>query len=235
MKIYTIIISALTLVGAIFWSLKSNFDYEPLILLTTSFVGIVYGIFFMKNEEIIPVNETKNNISIDKNSNNSGNINKININIGNLEKPVEPLKTSKSIKLEGDDLIEHLKRKLKILFIDDDRNFQIVKILKSSGWSKTTSIIDVKNLNMTSVKESDILFIDIRGVGKSMNLEGEGLDLALIIKQKYPEKSVVIYSANSNSNSFHDAWKIINGRLMKNALPIEFENLIIEHGKKTLN
>jgi hypothetical protein len=168
--------------------------------------------------------------------NNTGNSNNISINIGNQQNPIKEQNNSNKIDIDGEDFIEHLKRKLKILFIDDDSDFNIVKILKSSGWSKTSSIVDVKNLNMSSVKDSDILFIDIRGVGKAMNLQGEGLDLALIIKQRYPEKKVVIYSANPSSNSFHDAWKIIDDRLMKNALPIEFENIIIEYGKKiTIN
>lgn len=242
MKLYTIIISTVSIIGGSYWIYLSGFDPEPIILVFTSICGLIFGLFY-KNEEK-NTSPAIDKIEISRNSNSQNNLsgaNNISINIentghienrGNIES--KEIEQPKQLNLKGDDLIDHLKRKLKVLFIDDDSDFQIVKILRNSGWNRTSSTVDVKNLNMSSVKDSDILFIDIRGVGKSMNLPDEGLDLAFMIKQKYPEKIVVIYSANPHSNSFHDAWNIIDGRLMKNALPIEFENLIVEYGKKII-
>jgi glucose uptake protein GlcU len=46
MKIYTISIAIVSLIGGIFWSFNSDFEYEPIILVVTSLVGSIYGIFF---------------------------------------------------------------------------------------------------------------------------------------------------------------------------------------------
>ncbi|PKB17237.1 transcriptional regulator [Flavobacterium sp. 5] len=122
--------------------------------------------------------------------------------------------------------VDAQKSKFTILFIDDDKNFNIVKILKDSGWKNTSSVTDIKNLDIQAVKDADLFFIDINGVGKLMNCEFEGLDLALMLKQKYSNKKVVIYSANKNFNAFHSAWDICDFKLEKNALPLQFISLV---------
>jgi hypothetical protein len=50
-----------------------------------------------------------------------------------------------------------------------------------------------------------------------------------MLKQKYPNKKVVIYSANKNSNSFHKAWDECDFKLEKNALPYQFQNLVEQY------
>jgi hypothetical protein len=52
------------------------------------------------------------------------------------------------------------------------------------------------------------------------------LDLALMLKDKYPQKKVVIYSANKKTNAFHEAFDKCDFRLEKNALPNQFQNLV---------
>ena len=114
-------------------------------------------------------------------------------------------------------VIESLKSKTCVLFIDDDRNFNVVKILKDSGWKNTKTVVDIKTLDIPVVKDADIVFVDINGVGKMLNLQYEGLDLALMLKQKYPEKKIIIYSATKNISwrrthchiSFKILWKNI--------------------------
>lgn len=122
--------------------------------------------------------------------------------------------------------IDALKNRYRILFIDDDKNFNIVKILKASGWKHTTAVQDLKSLDSESVRTSDIFFVDINGVGKLLNCQFEGLDLALMLKQRYPDKIVGIYSANRNNNAFHDAWDTCDFKLEKNALPYQFQSLV---------
>jgi hypothetical protein len=112
------------------------------------------------------------------------------------------------------------------LFIDDDKKFSYVQNLKDGGWKLTKTIADIKNVDVPAVKKSHIFFVDINGVGKLLNLEHEGLDLALMLKQRYPDKKVIIYSANKNSNAFHQAWNICDYRLEKNALPYQFQSLV---------
>ncbi|HMO41472.1 MAG TPA: hypothetical protein PKC76_19065 [Saprospiraceae bacterium] len=75
----------------------------------------------------------------------------------------------------------------------------------------------------------DIYFVDINGVGKLLNCKNEGLDLALMLKQRYPDKKVVIYSANSKNNVFHEAWDKCDSKIEKNALPYQFQSLVEQY------
>ena len=123
-------------------------------------------------------------------------------------------------------LLDELRKKTYILFIDDDKNFAVVNILKQSGWKNTKTIVDIKTLDILQIREADIIFIDINGVGKLLKLENEGLDIALMLKRKYPNKKVIIYSANRKHDNFHEAWSLCDYKLEKNALPFDFINLV---------
>jgi len=210
----TFLIAIVGLFGGIIWAINTNFDYEPIILAIISFLEIV-GYLTLKDE--------KKEDSIPTNNKNEVNIL---INTETKEKEKEKEKEEDVPSNDRNTIIEKKKNIISILFIDDDTNFRVVKILKDSGWKRTKSVIDIKSIDIPIVQNADILFIDINGVGKILGLEYEGLDLALMIKQKYSTKKVIIYSANKNSNSFHKAWDIIDSRLVKNALPYQFQNLV---------
>ena len=120
------------------------------------------------------------------------------------------------------------KSKTKILFIDDDMKFRVVKILSSSGWINTSIIKDAKTLEEPNIIDAHILFVDIQGVGAAMGFDSEGLGLALALKEKYPKKKVVIYSAESKGDRFHDALRKADTFLPKNADPYEFQKLVEE-------
>jgi hypothetical protein len=154
--------------------------------------------------------------------------NTINLNLGKMEKDNNVETESKNDSLNREAKIDSLKSKVKILFIDDDKKFNIVKILKDSKWKNTKSVVDIKSLDIPIVKEADILFVDVNGVGKLLKCEHEGLDIALMLKQKYPDKKIVIYSANKNNN-FHSAWDICDFKLEKNALPYQFQSLVEQY------
>ena len=126
-------------------------------------------------------------------------------------------------------IIDSMKSKVRILFIDDDKEYNMVKILKSDGWKHTETTEDIRGLDIPLVKRSDVFFVDINGVGKLLNCEYQGLDLAQMLKEKYPNKTVVIYSANENQHAFHPAWDICDKRLEKNALPNQFEKIVEDH------
>lgn len=119
-----------------------------------------------------------------------------------------------------------IKEKTKILFIDDNHtDFKIVSILKKSGWVNTKSIKDVVNLDDQKVKNADIIFVDINGVGKTL-FKDEGLGLASALKKKYEEKKIIIYSADTKGDRFHKALREVDGCLSKDAEPFQFSNLI---------
>lgn len=81
--------------------------------------------------------------------------------------------------------------------------------------------------------KSDIFFVDIQGVGKKLDFQDEGLGLANALKNKYPNKKVVIYSAENRGDRFHEALKKADDSLPKNAEPFQFQQTIenLLHGQ----
>jgi len=229
-NLYSLILAFIGLIGGLLWGYQSNWDFEPLILVCISVTQILAYFFLPKENAIVEtlpilntnINNTSGSNNIKTGSNNHNNI--IDIQFLGL---TDVAKSEIANKPEDDNMmIESKKNKISILFIDDDKNFNIVKILKVSGWKNTKTITDIKSLDDQNLKNSEIIFVDINGVGKILNLPNEGLDLALMIKQKYSTKKVIIYSANNNNNSFHEAWTVADSRLEKNALPYQFQRLV---------
>ena len=116
-----------------------------------------------------------------------------------------------------------LNKSMQILFVDDQK-FDIVEVLKKAGWSNTKRVKDVTNLDATDVKNSDVIFVDVNGVGCQLFPKDQGLGLAEAIKTKYPQKYIVIYSAVSHH--FHKALNVVDLVLEKNADPYEFINIL---------
>jgi ActR/RegA family two-component response regulator len=133
---------------------------------------------------------------------------------------------------ENDFLAE--KARTRILFVDDDTEFPIIKILKGAGWENTRVVKDVQNLDDQKVRVADIPFVDVRGVGTRLFPNDEGLGLVLSLKKKYPQKRVVIYSANPEGDMTHEALRVADSFLPKNADPYEFINLIETFAKRAL-
>jgi len=214
----TLIIALVGVVGGAVWAITSNWEIEPIILTIVSCLEIL-GFFLLKSPENSP-DRAEQVVTND-------NFVNVNVNVNNTPKEESTPEISER-QLGRETIIDSMKSKARILFIDDDKNFNVVKILKDSGWRQTKTLVDIKTLDTAAVTEADILFVDINGVGKLLNLQYEGLDLALMLKQKYPSKRVVIYSANKTSNSFHEAWDKCDFKLEKNALPYQFQSLVEE-------
>ncbi len=121
--------------------------------------------------------------------------------------------------------IDELKAKTHILFIDDDAKFKVVDILSKSGWLHTRRISDISGLDDEKIQRANIFFIDIQGVGKKLKFRDEGLGLAKALKDRFPNKKVVIYSAQTYGERFHDALRKADDFLAKNADPYEFQQL----------
>lgn len=216
----SLFIAIIGLIGGAIWAYRSLWDYEPIIMFSVSFLEII-GFFFITKESGVR-EKTKEN----HNENNNKNVQNVEIIINRDSSKSKIDIPSNSLSKDRNAVIETKKGKVGILFIDDDTKFNVVKILKDSGWKNTKTIVDIKSIDLPIVQNADILFVDINGVGKILGLEFEGLDLALMLKQKYSEKKVIIYSAKKNSNSFHNAWDVIDARLEKNALPYQFQNIV---------
>lgn len=123
--------------------------------------------------------------------------------------------------------IDGIKAQTNILFIDDDKKFRIVPILKKAGWRNTSFFPnpDVTDINAEKIRNAHIIFVDIKGVGTTM-YDNEGLDLVVDLKKKYPEKKVVMYSSVQEHRLFHDAIKMADERIPKNSYPAVFVSVI---------
>lgn len=170
------------------------------------------------------IRETVN--ASENNSNKVGNITQ-NLNISSFAPTATDGQNNPTHKAPGS-----LKRDTRILFIDGDKKFKIAGILKRMGWDQVKMIRDVSNLDETDVLNSDVLFIDIQGVGLKMNMNDEGLGLALAIKRRHPEKKIIIYSAQETGERFHQALNEADYTLPKNAEPVRFEETLLRVLKK---
>ncbi len=127
---------------------------------------------------------------------------------------------------------ERTKHNVRILFIDDNHaDYKMVSILKKAGWTNTKSVKDIVDLDNHLILESDIIFVDINGVGTTM-FEDQGLGLASALKTKHPSKKVVIYSAETTGDRFHKALRQVDDCLAKNAEPYQFIDLVESLSKK---
>jgi hypothetical protein len=161
----------------------------------------------------------------------SSNISNIDIKINHQNStPSENNSIDKSIgsRVTPKKTLNDFKNETRILFVDDDARFKVTKILVKSGWVHTKLIKDCETLDDRDIVDASILFIDVQGVGVAMGFGDEGLGLALAIKKKYPTKKVIIYSAETKGDRFHEALRKADSFLAKNADPYEFQRIVEE-------
>lgn len=128
--------------------------------------------------------------------------------------------------MEEPENLETKKNTTKILFIDDEVKFKVVKILQNAGWLHTKLIKDAKSLDQPEIYESQIIFVDVQGVGVELNFKEEGLGLASALKKKYPNKKIIIYSAEQKGDRFHQALREVDDFLPKDADPYQFQSIV---------
>lgn len=175
-------------------------------------IGVAVISFFLNNLF------KENSKSTSKATANNSNSFVINNNLGNSKSTVPA--TSEA------DRTEILKARIKILFVDDEHTkFKMVSILRKAGWKNTKSVKDITDLDDLKAKEADVIFVDINGVGKTL-FNDQGLGLAAALKDRYPNKKIVLYSAETKGDRFHKALREVDGCLSKDAEPYQFANLI---------
>lgn len=132
--------------------------------------------------------------------------------------------------------LDEIKSVCNILFIDD-RKFPVVEILNNAGWVNTRAIKDVDSLDQKELKEAHIIFSDIQGVGKKLKFSEEGLGLVEAIRNKYPTKKIIVYSAEENGKieAFHPSINIVDNRLSKNSDPYQFQVLVEKYSKEAFS
>lgn len=158
-----------------------------------------------------------------------GNVSGLNLNGNNNNVNLTMVLTPRGE--EQSDSIVDMKATCQILFIDDEKLDTLIKTLKASGWKNIKRIDDTANLDMVDIRNANIIFVDIKGVGVKLKFRNEGVGLAAELKRKYPEKGLVIYSATPEHKLFDPDIKMVDDWLYKNAEPIQFCNMIEQYGR----
>lgn len=172
-----------------------------------SIAGVIFGIYRLFNSS------PKERQSSGANNNN----NNININIGAGKS--HPIASERDPQEETQ--LSKLKLATKILFVDDEK-FKVVDILKSQGWVNASRVKDIHNIDDPVVRNADIIFVDINGVGKTLFPSDQGLGLANALMDHYPKKKVVIYSAEQTGDRFNKTLKRASDIMSKDSDPYEF-------------
>lgn len=122
-------------------------------------------------------------------------------------------------------LVSHVdpKAAVSVLFVDDQK-FDHVSVLKRAGWTNTKSIKNISRIDCSEVANADVLFIDINGVATDLFPKEQGLGAAVKIKEAYPDKYVVVYSAQPQLLS--DSLSKVDGVLPKDADPYQYTNIL---------
>lgn len=190
--------------------------------ITNNYEWIFSGIGVAIIGWVIIVIKKNKNIGHHKASNSNKNVININNNGSEPENSSKQQKQSSKPKRKDD---------YRILFIDDNHSdFKMVSILKKAGWTNTRAIKDLTDLDDQKAREASIIFVDINGVGTQM-FEDQGLGLAAALKDKYPNKTIILYSAEPKGNRFDKKLRKVDDSLAKNAEPYEFISLIEQYSE----
>ncbi len=136
-----------------------------------------------------------------------------------------PFKKSKSKKFLKKSLPE-LKDKTRVLMIDDEET-SLVESLKGEGWH-IKYMADLDRYTNTDLIDAHIVCVDIKGVGKKLNIKEEGLGLVRNIKEKYPEKRIILCSSVSTHDIFDDAIDLVDKKVYKDGQTHPFDSAIEE-------
>ncbi|GEM_PF-4765904 len=124
--------------------------------------------------------------------------------------------------------VPRLKQSMRILFIEDG-TFKQISNLRRAGW-RVEQMKDVVNLDSAQIRDSQIIFVDYKDVGKAYSDE-EGLGVVRGLKERYgSSKWVVLYSAHPQSLGVVDY--SADSYLEKNSPLIDIEQKIIEGARR---
>ena len=115
-----------------------------------------------------------------------------------------------------------LKRNTDILVIDDDE-FAYSEALKHNEF-RMTHRTDIQSL--TDVAGYDMILCDIRGVGKIFQSDYEGAYLVKQLKEKYPNKIVVSYTADSYNPKYENYLKYADAIVPKGTTLEDWDALL---------
>ena len=127
--------------------------------------------------------------------------------------------------------LNDLRRKSNLLIIDDDE-FIPLEGLKNHGYYIQQKH-DVQTLK--DVEPYDVILCDVRGVGKFLHSKYEGAYLAKQIKETYPSKIVLVYTANNYQADFEEYLKYADSIISKGTSIEDWSSILDEHLKNSVN
>lgn len=124
--------------------------------------------------------------------------------------------------------LDEIKRVCRILFIDDEKFKMVDKLRKDDGWQNTLWVKDVDSIYQPELRDAHVVFVDVQGVGKKLGFQDEGLGLIVAIRRQYPNKKIVMYSAERNEkiDAFHEAASMVDARLKKLSDRYYYESIL---------
>lgn len=127
--------------------------------------------------------------------------------------------------------IEELKKKVQVLFVDDETFEGRLSAIRDAGWN-VRQIKDITNFDSEEIKNADIIFMDYKGVGSVLTPTEEGIGLLKQLKKKYPSKVVIFYSGYAGTIPGHEFHRIADGWIAKNADTFQYIENIEEFAKE---
>lgn len=122
--------------------------------------------------------------------------------------------------------LSDLKDKTRVLMIDDEKT-DLVDSLISEGWH-VKYMDDLDKYTNTDLIDAHIVCVDIKGVGKKLKIKEEGLGLIRNIKEKYPEKRIILCSSVGTHDIFDNAINLVDKKVYKNGQTHPFDTAIQE-------
>lgn len=118
--------------------------------------------------------------------------------------------------------LSYLKKITEILVIDDNP-FAFLDALKNHEFN-----INQKNdiFSLKDVEAYDIILCDVRGVGRFLGSEYEGAYLIKQLKSKYPNKSIVAYTANEYNPDFQKYLSYADATIPKGSALEDWSSLL---------
>lgn len=118
------------------------------------------------------------------------------------------------LQLEQKNTIEDLKKKLRILVIDDDDIFPVNGFKQFGYLIDHWTFIQEAELKRLLDGEFDIIILDIYGIATNIAKE-DGLDVLKIIKEHNPSQVIIAYSGQSFDLSKQIFWDLADEKLSK--------------------
>lgn len=157
-----------------------------------------------------------------------------NVTIGSVTNNVVAIPQSQEGARKAKPSVDQIKCELKVIFVDD-KKFNVVDLLRKSGWKQVSYKRDILDLDAIEVREAHVFFLDINGVGVAMGFHNQGMGLCGALKRKYGEKKrVVLYSGETSGDIFDNDARMADDTLKKDSDLYQFTALMEQYGKELL-